>query len=106
MKIRRTSSPSFASEDVDLGTSPAKLELDEINDHPREQSRRQNSAYRHQNMKGAFGNEGALRFCLRKRSWIDQTLRLSQDATNAHGLADRSIPVSFLQPRNQTNRRT
>jgi hypothetical protein len=22
----------------------------------------QNSAYRHQNMKGAFGNEGALRF--------------------------------------------
>jgi hypothetical protein len=23
----------------------------------------QNSAYRHRNMKGAFGNEGALRFC-------------------------------------------
>jgi len=23
----------------------------------------QNSAYRHQNMKGAFGNEGAFRFC-------------------------------------------
>jgi hypothetical protein len=62
MKIRRTSSPSFASEDVDFGASPAKLELDEINDHPREQSRRQNSAYRHQNMKGAFGNGGALRF--------------------------------------------
>jgi len=33
-----------------------------INDHPREQSRRQNSAYRHRNRKGAFGNEGALRF--------------------------------------------
>jgi hypothetical protein len=33
----------------------------EMNDHPREQSRRQNSAYRHRNMKGAFGNEGALR---------------------------------------------
>jgi len=59
---RRTSSPSFASEDVDLGASLAKLELDEINDHPREQSRRQNSAYRHRNMKGAFGNGGALRF--------------------------------------------
>jgi hypothetical protein len=47
MKIRRASSPSFASGDVDFGASPAKLELDEINDHPREQSRRQNSAYRH-----------------------------------------------------------
>jgi hypothetical protein len=45
----------------------------EINDHPREQSRRQNSAYRHQNMKGAFGNEGALRFYVRPQSaggWI------------------------------------
>ena len=27
-----------------------------------EKSARQNSAYRHLNMKGAFGNEGALRF--------------------------------------------
>src|SRR4030095_16039207 len=45
----------------------------EINDHPREQSRRQNSAYRHRNMKDAFGNEGALRCSIRLRtdgSWI------------------------------------
>jgi len=34
MKIRRASSPSFVSEDVDLSGSPAKPELDEINDHP------------------------------------------------------------------------
>ena len=27
----------------------------------------QNSAYRHRNMKGAFGNEGALRFTCSKR---------------------------------------
>jgi hypothetical protein len=27
----------------------------------------QNSAYRHRNMKGAFGNEGALRFYIRSR---------------------------------------
>jgi hypothetical protein len=29
---------------------------------PAEKLAGQNSAYRHQNMKGAFGNEGALRF--------------------------------------------
>jgi len=33
-EIRRASSPSFVSEDVDLSGSPAKPELDEINDHP------------------------------------------------------------------------
>jgi hypothetical protein len=32
IKIRRAPSPSFAGEDVDLGASPAKLELGEIND--------------------------------------------------------------------------
>ena len=32
MKIRRAPSPSFASEDANLEASPAKLELDEIND--------------------------------------------------------------------------
>jgi hypothetical protein len=47
MKIRWASSPSFASGDVDLGASPAKLELDEINDHPVATATRQNSAYRH-----------------------------------------------------------
>jgi hypothetical protein len=34
---------------------------------PPEKSGRQNSAYRHLDMKGAFGNEGALRF-LRRQS--------------------------------------
>jgi hypothetical protein len=34
---------------------------------PPEKSGRQNSAYRHLNMKGAFRNEGALRF-LRRQS--------------------------------------
>src|SRR6266480_2303827 len=54
-------------------SSDVPRKRDEINDHPREQSRRQNSAYRHPNMKGVFGNEGALRFCLRKLSSIDRT---------------------------------
>jgi len=35
-----------------------------------EKSAGQNSAYRHQNMKGAFGNEGALRF-FAELPWID-----------------------------------
>jgi elongation factor P len=34
----------------------------EINDHPVATATRQNSAYRHRNMKDAFGNEGVLRF--------------------------------------------
>jgi hypothetical protein len=78
MKIRRTSSLSFASEDVDLGTSPAKLELDEINDHrpapvfpknsradwssPEKLGLETEFGLPPSNMKGAFGNEGALRF--------------------------------------------
>ncbi len=33
---------------------------------PPEKSGRQNSAYRHLAMKGVFGNEGALRFLLRR----------------------------------------
>jgi hypothetical protein len=32
---------------------------------------RQNSAYRHLNMKGAFGNEGALRFLSIGKEFLD-----------------------------------
>ena len=35
-----------------------------MNDHQVATATRQNSAYRHQTMKGAFGDEGALRFLL------------------------------------------
>src|SRR5713226_5437527 len=56
-----------------------------------EKSAGQNSAYRHLNMKGAFGNEGALRFLyrtlsgrqprLRHRKWsLDYTPRRSERA--------------------------
>src|SRR2546430_781897 len=40
---------------------------------PAEKSAGQNSAYRHRNMKGAFGNEGALRFSSGCRKSIPKT---------------------------------
>src|SRR5437867_6639507 len=56
----------------------------EINDHPREQSRRQNSAYRHRNMKGAFENEGALRFLINGRARFARSCRLSSTEADLH----------------------
>jgi hypothetical protein len=54
----------------------------EINDHPREQSRRQNSAYRHRNMKGAFGNEGALRFLISGGALFAYSCRMSSTGSD------------------------
>ena len=56
----------------------------EINDHPREQSRRQNSAYRHRNMKGVFGNEGALRFLINGGALFARSCRLSSTRCDLH----------------------
>src|SRR6202008_2351905 len=50
-------------------------------------------------MKGAFGNEGALPLFFSKQSRIEDGIPLAQDVANANGFADWSITVSFLQPR-------
>src|SRR6202140_4474134 len=49
-------------------------------------------------MKGAFGNEGALPLLCSMESRIDARIGPPQDWANAHSVADRSLPVSFLQP--------
>ena len=47
-------------------------------------------------MKGAFGNEGALRFFLEGQSRIESSMHLPQNALDAHGFTDWSLPVSLL----------
>jgi hypothetical protein len=48
---------------------------------PPEKSGRQNSAYRHLNMKGVFGNEGALHFLRRQSQPQEFVMLLVKPAT-------------------------
>jgi hypothetical protein len=71
--------------------------MDEMNDHQREQSRRQNSAYRHRIMKGAFGNESALLpFCDKTRA-SDQMELLTLEKIPFHVPAHSRRGSSSLQ---------
>jgi hypothetical protein len=51
---------------------------------PAEKSAEQNSAYRHRNMKGAFGNEGALRFLISGGVLFARFCRLSSTGGDLH----------------------
>jgi hypothetical protein len=71
----------------------SRRNLGEINDHPREQSRRQNSAYRHRNMKGAFGNEGALRFLISGGALFARSCLLSSTGGDLHQQRSLATPA-------------
>jgi len=61
---------------------------------------RQNSAYRHRNMKGAFGNESALRFS--RSTSLDLTTRLS---TKLNQLIETKITPAVMSKAPSASRR-
>src|SRR6266853_2296633 len=76
---------------ADRGSRAVRASGIEINDHPR-----QNSAYRHLNMKGAFENEGALRFYI---SWSPTDSRVS-DIASGPGRTRREMVSARVAARN------
>ena len=57
---------------------------------------RQNSAYRHLNMKGAFGNEGALRFYIELSSGGSRV----SDIASGPGITRREVVSARVAPMN------
>jgi hypothetical protein len=63
---------------------------------PPEKSGRQNSAYRHLNMKGVFGNEGALHF-LRRQIATPGICDAARETSNAKPLFPRNVTGGTLE---------